>query len=281
MQLQACEWFNSNEAARISSDNVVAVVNGDVLKKSDLQKKLPLYENHEDSVMLSENYINAWVKKKLLIQEATDKKMYDHEAIQKKVEDYRNSLIVYEFKKQYIKEHLDTNISSTEIQSYYQKNKNNFKLNRNILKGIFIKVNRKAPDIKKIKKQLYRDTARSLSDLKSYSYQYASSYSFNTNQWLEFEILLENTPFLKTDDKAAWLKNNKHGIQTDEQYIYLLKVLDYKTPGEIAPRGYVKDKIKNMILNKRKAQSLRKLENNLYKEALRNNDLQIQNKPVN
>ena len=52
---------------------------------------------------------------------------------------------------------------------------------------------------------------------------------------------------------------------------------DYKLKNEQAPLEYVKENIKNLILNRRKIEFLKQIENNVYSEGIRKNNFKIYN----
>ena len=61
----------------------------------------------------------------------------------------------------------------------------------------------------------------------------------------------------------------------DSIYYYLVSIQDYKLKNELAPVEYVETNIKNLILNKRKIEFLKQIEENIYKEGIRQNKFKI------
>jgi hypothetical protein len=61
----------------------------------------------------------------------------------------------------------------------------------------------------------------------------------------------------------------------DSVYYYLVNINDYKLKNELAPVEYVETNIKNLILNKRKIEFLKQIEENVYKEGIRQNKFKI------
>ena len=77
----------------------------------------------EDSAKLVEAYITSWIRKQLLIQEASRKIDINEAQVERKILDYRYSIIAYEYQNYYVKQHLDTGVSNAEIEKYYKDNK--------------------------------------------------------------------------------------------------------------------------------------------------------------
>ena len=109
----------------------------------------------EDSAKLVEAYITSWIRKQLLIQEASRKIDINEAEVERKVLDYRFSIIAYEYQNFYVNKNLDTVVANAEIEKYYKDNVDNFILKQNIVQATFIKVPQNAPRTNKIKELIY------------------------------------------------------------------------------------------------------------------------------
>jgi hypothetical protein len=114
----------------------------------------------QDSARLVEAYIDSWIRKQLLIQEASRKIDINEAQVERKILDYRYSIIAYEYQTFYIKQHLDTAVSYDEVEKYYKGNIDNFILKQNIVQGTFIKVPKNAPRTGKIKELIFSRARR-------------------------------------------------------------------------------------------------------------------------
>jgi hypothetical protein len=94
---------------------------------SDLED-LVAGQSETDSLKIVSAYTESWVKKKLLLEKAKEYVATDDAAIEKKVEAYRESLLLYEYEKELIRQKLDNAIKEEDIVVYYEKNKSNFSL---------------------------------------------------------------------------------------------------------------------------------------------------------
>ena len=63
-----------------------------------------------------------------------------------------------------------------------------------------------------------------------------------------------------------------------ESAVTLLRIINLKRKGSEAPYDFVKPTIKNLLLNKRKLNLLSDLQKELYKEAINNNQIKINEK---
>ncbi len=69
--------------------------------------------------------------------------------IQKQVEDYRTSLLIYQYKQKLIAQRLMDEISEEDIETYYNKNEKNFILPTPIIKAVFFILPKNAPNLKR------------------------------------------------------------------------------------------------------------------------------------
>ena len=60
--------------------------------------------------------------------------------LEKELNEYRNNLLLYAYREKLVIDQLDTVITEEEVEEYYEGNKKNFELKRNIAKILFVKV---------------------------------------------------------------------------------------------------------------------------------------------
>ncbi len=231
----------------------------------------------EDSVERTRVFINNWIRKQLLIQEASTKIEFDEAEIQRKILDYRYSLMGYEYQSYYINENLDTEVPVEEIQAYYDNNIDNFVLKQNIIRSKFIKVPVEAPRLNKVRSLLYSSRERDAEELNSYCLSFATAYELNDSIWMTFDEVVKNSPLAEIPNKVQFLRNNRYIESKDEQFKYYLKIEEYRISDNISPLEFVREDIRNIIINKRKVELAQQLEENIYETAKKNNGFEIFN----
>ncbi|RLD87392.1 MAG: peptidyl-prolyl cis-trans isomerase, partial [Bacteroidetes bacterium] len=60
-----------------------------------------------------------------------------------------------------------------------------------------------------------------------------------------------------------------------EEEVYLVKFFDYKIKDDISPLELEYDDIRNIIINKRKMELIKKMRNDIYQNALTNKEFEI------
>ena len=138
----------------------------------------------EDSAARINAYVNSWIRKQLLINEARKKININEAEVQRKVLDYQYSLIAYEYQNFYIKQLLVDSVSETEIDEYYKTHHDNFILKKNIVRGTYIKVPKGAPRTGRIKDWIYSNKAKEKEELKSYCLSFSSAYRLADSTWI-------------------------------------------------------------------------------------------------
>jgi hypothetical protein len=154
-----------------------------------------------------------------------------------------------------------------EIEKYYSDNPANFVLNNNIVKAVYLKVPRDAPDLGSLRRWYRSDTDDDLKKLEAYAFQYAEEYDYFNDDWVDFSEIEKNLP-VKIDRPQNLLKYRKYYEVKDSTYFYFLNLKDYRLLGSVAPLNYVIQDIRTIIMNKRKIQLVNRLESNIYNDAL-------------
>lgn len=266
--LSACSWFEGGKGKKL------ARVGKDYLYDSDLREVFSERFSGTDSIEIVQNYINQWIKEKLAEKEAKENIKNIPEDLDEQVEDYRNSLILYHYQKELIGTKLDSSISNKEIEDYYSKNKANFELKNNIIKVVYVKIEKKNKDLDKVRKWVKNLDDSNRKNLQDWCISGALNYYLDDNSWLIFDDLLKEIP-IKTYDQEAFLKNNRFVEIQDSTGLYLVNIKGFKTKDDISPIGVEKENIKNILLNSRKLSILKNKEENQFKEASDRGEFEI------
>lgn len=265
--------FQCSEAES-ENNEVVARVGEKNLYQSDLSQIIPKNLEKQDSSLMADDYVRKWVKQELLIQKANENLTPEQKNLSKEIEEYRNSLIIYKYKNELMSQQMDTLVTQNQIEEYYAANPDNFNLNSNIVKAIFIKIPIDIVNTKLVKKLVDDNSEEGKNELREYCIQYAKSFDFFNDKWVNFKLVKKNIPG-EISDEQLFLNRNNLIEMNDSNYYYLVTIQDYKLQNELAPIEYVENNIKNLILNRRKIEFLKQVEDNIYKEGVRQNKFKI------
>lgn len=274
--LQACDLIQMKRQQNADANRQpVARVQNTYLYLDDLDNLVLPGISPEDSIARVEAYIDNWTRKQLIINDALRKINIDEADVERKMLDYRYSLIGYEYQTYYIKQNLNTEVSDEEIAAYYQNNVDNFLLKQNIVRGSYIKIARGAPRTNKIKELMLSKAEKDKLELKTYCLSFSSAYHLGDSAWVVFDELVKNSPLAEIPNKIQFLKTSPYYETMDNDYLYFLKIDAYRISDSVSPLEFVKDDIKNIILNKRKVELAKRLEEEVYENAVRNKDFEI------
>lgn len=251
--------FNGND------QRVIASVNEKDLLLSEVIKEMP--ESTEDSSFFIDSYINIWVRKQLMIYHAEINLSSGLTDYEKQIQEYRESLLIYAYQQELINQNFDTTITSQEILEYYNRYREEFKLVKNIFIGRYIVVDKSAPSLKDLSKWYKSDNEESVEKLVDYCQQFAKEYYLSDSSWQYFSNINDRLPNLISEEEY-FLQHTKGVWFEDEIYRYYIYIKDYQIKGSISPLDMELEKIRNVLLNKKKIQYLKQLEDELYQNAL-------------
>lgn len=272
--LKVKDTVNSDDT---NLSNPIARVNNNFLYPEDIEGLVANGVSSEDSTNRVERYVNSWIRKQLIIDEAMSKMEFDEAELQRKILEYRYSLIGYEYQSYIISQNLNKNISDEDILTYYNEHRDNFPLKQNVFRGKFIKVPIQAPKINTAKRLIRSDKESDLEELRSFCLTYATLYNLEDSSWVNYDELIKSTPLAEDPKNLDMLKRNNFFEFNDKESLYLIRVFEYKTKNEIAPVEIVRDQIRNIILNKRKVELAKNLEEDVYEQAKIAGDFEVFN----
>jgi len=268
--LTSCDYLLVQEKEDNASE-IIAIVNTDKLFKEDLKDVLPRNISKEDSLIIVKSFIQDWAVNKLLLKGAANNNTSASlRNINKLVQDYKESLLINNYKKELIKQQLDTVISNDEVEQYYLVNNENFKLNEVLVKSKYLYFNYTINDQKEIVKLFKSDKINDAEELERQQLSF-KIYQLNDSIWTELDKVLLKLPF----SKENLLKKSKFIQKQDSLGLYLVAIKDVLNRNDIAPLSYIKSTIKEMILHKRKIELIREIEKIIVKDATKNNNFKI------
>ena len=266
----SCEYLQLKP--KQENETPIATVGEYSLYKSDIESVIPENIAAEDSIVLTKSYINTWVKQQLLLQKALENvsKVHSNE-IDDLVKKYRESLYINGYKETLIKQQLDTVVKPFEIARYYKKNKENFKLNEELLKINFICFGKDFLDEEEVVDKFKSFEEEDLDYLENKTINF-KDYSLRNSTWITYDEFLKKIPPFKLESKEKLLKVSKFIQKEDSLGVYLVAVNQVLKRNDVAPLSYVRGNIKQLVLHKRKLQLIRDIEKKLINDAIENNN---------
>lgn len=265
----SCDYFKKEPEKK-----AIARVNDTYLYEEDIEKLVNENTSPEDSTLIVNNFINRWATQQLLIGQANiniapeDLEQYD-----KLVREYKTDLLTEAYKNVIVDKQLDSVITDQEYVSYYETNKENFKQKDLLVKMRYVQLPLNYDDLAGVKEKFNRYNEKDKTSLNSHTYQFVTS-NFNDSVWIKKDVLLNVLPILKDNSEQVLKKSNFSQLQ-DSLGVYLVKIENVLYPNDTAPFSYIKPTLKQIILNKRKLELIKKLEKDITKDAIETNNFEI------
>ncbi len=255
-------------------ETVLARVGDEYLYEEELKDLIPEGTSPKDSIILVRNLVNNWVKTTLMVHQAEKNLTGRQLNFDQQLRDYKNSLITFKYESEWIKQNLDTVVSEEEIETYYKDHLSNFELKENIVKVLYVVLDKDAEQDLNINAVFNLPDSLMLDSLEVLCEQYANLYYLDTSNWVRFSKLQKRIP-VETYNQELFLKENKFVRLSKEEEVYLVKFFDYKIKDDISPLELEYDDIRNIIINKRKMELIKKMRNDIYQNALTNKEFEI------
>jgi len=244
---------------------LLAKVGDEAVYLDEALQGMPQGLSGKDSTLFVRQFLKSRVKDLLLYEKAV-KNIPQSQEMEDLVENYRRSLIIYEYQQQVLNEKMQTEISESEMLDFYKTNSRRFVTEHNLVKGIFIKISKNAPDLEKLKQVYKNSSTESIEKVEKYCVQNAGQVEFFYDKWISFDDIMDNIPY-SISNRSDFLKNRSTLDVVEKDYCYLLYIDEYVLSGNTAPFEYVRDNVRNVMINSKKSEFLNQFEQNLFKEA--------------
>jgi len=272
--LLSCNSFFKNDL----DDEPLARVGDAYLYWDEVRVVLGENITEQDSASLVTNYINNWATKQILLEKAKinlpDEKITEFEQL---VANYRKDLYTRAYKEALVNQAEDTIISQGELSSFYEQERENFKLKEKIIKLRFIQLPVQFLNRKEVTESLRRFNQEDIKYLDSIGVQF-QKLNFNDSLWVPASRVIEEIPPLNDDNVGRYLKKSQFFELEDAMGVYLAYVNDVLDVNEVAPLPYIESTIRQVLLNRRKLEYIRKLETEIIDEATKEKVFEVYDK---
>lgn len=268
--LAACQFVNKPQ----KPDQLLAKVHNKQLYLSEMDGMFPVGTTKEDSSLIINSFVERWIRETLLLHEA-ERNIPSDLNIDKLVRDYRASLIRNNYEKILVEELLDSNLTAEEMLEFYNKHREEFKLDGNTIRCYFIKIPVSAPN-----RELMRSwwekatTADNRARLVDYCNQYAKSHLLEDSTWYRIEDIATELPPGTISTETV---GRREVTAQDSDYYYYLRIFEVKSKNQDAPLSFVQDQIRRVILRDRKLKLLEDKKEEMYEIEMRRNNIHLYN----
>lgn len=239
------------------------------------QNQLPSFSSEQDSILRYLNYIETWAKEKILydlsLTNLSQSKKNDLDLL---VEKYKVDLYINSYKDLIVNSRIDSIVTDQEIESFYNMNIDNFKLNENLLKYRYLKVPSDNINISRIRRYIQRLNEGDREFLDSLNFQFAD-LKINDTVWFTEREVISSIEFINQKNKSNYMRINRLYEFEDDQYTNYFIVKDLLKSGNIPPLSYLYDRIKSNIINQRKLNLIQNINKEILNDALKSSKYEV------
>ena len=266
----SCSYFQPEAVPE-----AIARVNESYLYKEDIKDLVAPGASKEDSAVIVRNFIDRWASQKLLI-EGAEKNLNDTKQaeLNKLVRQYKLDLFTRAYVEEIVKREVDTSVSQAELETYYKENKENFKTNGTLVRLRYVNLKKDNPKLETIKNKFFDFRKSDRKFWESFALQF-KSFALNDTVWVEMAQVYSRLPFINPDNRDNYIVAGKSIQHPDSADVYLVKITNVINKNQVSPFEYVKPTLKEVILNKRKLELIKKFEKEITDDAIKDRKYEI------
>ena len=193
------------------------------------------------------------------------------------VANYRVDLFTRAYKEALVLSGEDTTITVSQLKEFYEQEKENFVLKEKLVQLRFIELPQQFLNKGEVTEKLKRFNKEDLIYLDSVGVQFRK-LNFNDSLWVPVSRVIREIPPISYDNESRYLKKSQFFELEDSIGVYLGKVSNVLAINEIAPLSYIEPTIRQVLLNRRKLEYMRRLETEILDEAVKQNEFEVYEK---
>ena len=251
-------------------DPVLAQVFNKTLVLSDINGIVDPINSKEDSLHLIQSFVDRWVREAILMHEA-EKHVSQDMDLDQLVRDYRSSLVLNNFEHALFKSELDTVITDSDVEHYFNANKEQFRLSYDIVRYFLIKLPENSQKVDVVTQWWGEKERALLPDLKESLKESGVYFSLNQLKWHTLQNLKKKLP----PKRAKSLSSSLDDVLTNNNYLYFLKIFEIRKKGDLPPVSFVRDQVEKIILHGRKMKLIEDKKAALYQKEINTDNVKI------
>lgn len=265
--LPAC---SSDKQTHQTDTDILIQIGDSALRLQEVIMHIPVGLDPADSISLFNNIVDTWIQN-LLLRDVAEANITDMSRIDAMVEEYRNQLIISEYRRR-IKEENVKGVPEDSIRAYYNRFGEDMQLEHPLVKGIYIKLPEKAEKIKEVTEWVRSAKPADIDNIENEGLREAMQYDYFADRWVDWQLIAEQIPYRITNPDA-FVESNTFFTTTYNGAVYLLHIYDHLSSGNKMPYDFAAPQIADMLNEKQRNSYEERLVNSLYRKALREGKL--------
>ncbi len=251
----------------------VAQYRDSVLLLSDIMRRLPAGISAADSAALIRRIADQWIEG-FLIEDLAASQIDDMDRIDALTADYRRSLIADSYRRKMRRTGVQP-VDMNGVKAYYKAHASELRLERPIVKGLFIRIPASSRHIDDIRLWMHQADPDSYDALENTGRREATAFRYFADHWTDFDVIAGEIPS-RLGDGDRFVESTKDFETELNGMVYILHLTDYRKSGTVMPEDYaapiIEDRMKALHLADYEAGLIRALrssavEKNILKEG--------------
>lgn len=266
----SCNFFEEEQKPQS-----IARVGNSYLFKTEIKDLIAAGTSKEDSIVLVRNYIDRWASQKLLIAAAErnigKNKKQEFNLL---IKQYKIDLYTKAYIDEVIEQTVDSVVNKKELQQFYNENKENFRTNGTLVQLRYIHLAKDNPRFGTIRSKFFdfRKSDKKFWDTSALQFK---NFALNDTVWVDISQVYNKLAFITPDNRDELIVAGKVIEKQDGSDVYLVKITDAIDKNQVSPFEYIKPTLREVILNKRKLELIKKFEKEITDDAIKNKDYEI------
>lgn len=257
------------------SDPKVARAFDEILYRSDIGRILPKEISPEDSLKLTTTFINNWIKEQAELARAELNLSDRQKDFDERMENYYNSLVIYAYENELVRQKLNSVVTEEEIQEHFLNNQKEFELRQTIVKVRYLKASDLGEDQQKIvKRSFFSNEEGAMSEVRVICEQQNVLYFDGSEQWQILDNVVQQLNLVIEGKAEDLLVNEKLELSAEDDRFFL-HFVDHKLKDDLAPLSMEREKIKDIIIRRRKVELIETMQQDVLDEALRKGNVEV------
>lgn len=271
----ACGCGRGDNAASASEESdILAQYRDTVLHLSDVCRLLPPGISSADSARLTASIVDEWIDG-FIIEDLAAGQIDDMDRIERLTESYRRSLIADSYRRKMRSAGVQP-IDEAGVKAYYRSHRENLRLERPIVKGLFIKVPASSRHLDDIRSWMTDGSQTACDELENIGRKETVNFRYFADRWVDFDAITGEIPY-RFGDADRFVASTAYFETEHNGTVYIMHLSDFCHSGGVMPEDYAAPIIEDRIKSNHLADYEKGLIKALRQTAIEKNILTIGN----